>query len=108
MWYGSTEVKPERTEVTLFPSQTEGLYIHMATFVFCGKDDFLLEKYGLCQPPRPLEEERLQCALARKKQETAAGFWSDIPVTETLPDWFLSLLGRHGGRISRVCTFTNK
>lgn len=95
-------MKPERTEVTLFPSQREGLHIHMATFVFCRKDDFLLEKYSLCQPPRLLKKERLQCALAGKKQETAAGFWSDIPVTETLPDWFLSFLGQHGGRISSL------
>lgn len=80
----------------------------MATVTFYGKNDFLLEKYSLCQPPRPLREERLQCALAGKKQETTAGFWSDINVTETLPDCFSSFLLQHGGRIFKVCTFTNK
>lgn len=108
MWYRSAEVKPGRTQVTLFPSQMEGLHIHTATSAFCRKDDFLLEKY-LCQPPQPLEEEeRLQCALADKKQETAAGFWSNIPVPETLHGWVLSFLGQHWGKISKVCTFTDK
>lgn len=44
MWHRAAEVKPGRTQVTLFPSQMEGLHTHTVTSVFCRKDDFFTRK----------------------------------------------------------------
>lgn len=69
----STEVRPDRTKPTPFPSQAAALYIQTLTFAFCKKRIFFTWKGGR-------ESRRV---LGRKVAVT--GFWSNISVTETFP-----------------------
>lgn len=77
-------MRPDRTKVAWLSSEAAGLHTRTLTFVFCGKDDFLLGKSGLCQAPSPGEE----LAKCSGKQEAAAGFWSDVPSQRPSPPGF--------------------
>lgn len=108
MWYGSTEVKPERTEVTLFPSQTEGLRTHThGDLCVLQKRWFLTWKRGFVSDTMTAQREVAPCS-GRQETDIAAGFWSNIPIKETLPDWFLSFLGQVKHIISKFCTSIDK
>lgn len=73
MWYRSAEVKPGRTQVTLFPSQMEGLYIHTVTSVFQRKDDFFHLKNIYVSHRKHLR--RRSCNVLLERRETRNHCW---------------------------------
>lgn len=96
----STEVRPDRTRATPFPSQAAALHIHTLTFAFCKKMIFFFLN---------LKRRRGEVAGCLGRKVAVAGFWSNISITETFPTpGFCLFLGRLKGRISKVCTSNDK
>lgn len=92
----------------LFPSQTEGLHTHMATFVFCRKDDFLLEK-EVCIRHHDCSRRggTLRCQARNKKSLLGSGAIS--PLQKLSPTGFHPSLASSGTQFPKfVLGLTNK